>query len=401
MGEKRRVRIKGRFYVIVAAFLALVIWGVVSLVNAIHPPRVEWGTLATDKAAQALIIRTEELLTFKEYARMIPIAAEGATVQPEQEIAVLYTAGYSPKDLTNLMTLQQTIKDYQTNNVLKSVVDRDLNAIEDDINRNLDQISRAMDAGAYGQLLDLEGSLARAMDRRRVYMNTTIQADSHLETLYQQERNLQNRIDANKVTVTTPLAGILSYLVDGYESVLRPENLQDFTVTNVQAILDGIDSSGLSSENGTSVGDMPIFRVVQPAPWYLMMIMPKTDAAVSLGTTCDVTVEGYDGTLSAYVVDVRPEKNRALLILEIHEPVDSALTLRRVSVHIGRNVEGFRVSRSLLGSDDIGYYVMIRNAAGEKTRVNVRLLGADADQAIVENLNDGTNLSTGMRLYQP
>jgi len=401
VAQKKRIRIKGRFYVIVAAFLALLIWGIVSLVNLINPPRVEWGTLETSKESQALIIRTENTLSFSEYVRLIPIATEGSTVQEGQEIAVLYTAGYSPKDLANLMTLQQTIKDYQTNNVLKSVVDRDLDAIENDITSNLQTISQTMSEGRFDQLLELERSLITVMDRRRVYMNSTIQADSHLETLYQQERNLQNRIDANKVIVTTPMEGILSYLVDGFEAVLQPDNLADYTVSNVQSLLNDIDTSGLSVGTGEAMKDMPVFRIVQPAPWYLLILLPKTDATLPAGSVCEVEVEGYEGSLTAYVNDVRTEKNRSLMILEIRNAIDSALNLRRVSVHIGSSAEGFKVPRELLGSDDLGYYLMVRSQSGEIIRVSVTLLGSDATSAIVQNTGDDHTLNTGMRIYKP
>jgi putative membrane fusion protein len=331
---------------------------------------------------------------------MIPIAAEASGVQQDQEIAVLYTAGYSPKDLANLMTLQQTIKDYQTNNILRSVVDRDLDAIELEISVRLQRISEAMSAKDFDSLLDMEGALKGAMEKRRQYMNTTIQADSHLETLYQQERNLQNRIDANRIVLTTPQEGILSYFTDGYEAVLRPENMDEFTVSNTQELMDGIEASGLISGTDTTFGNTPVFRIVQPAPWYLLAILPRTDAAFAPGSVCEVTVDGYEGTVPAYVVDVRTEKKRSLVILEIRNAVESALSLRRATVSIRHGAEGLMVPRNYLGSDEQGYYLRIRSQSGEKQKVYVRLLGADDRNVVVEG-SDKDGLKTGMRLYRP
>jgi len=402
MAASRRVKIKGRFYLFAALFAVLVIWGIASLVRLFNPPVIEWGRLETDQGTQALVVRNEEVLSYREYIRLDPIAAEGSFVDINQPVATLYTLGYSPKDVSNLMTLQQTIKDYQTNNILKSVVDKDLDAIEEEISKLLEEISRAMDRGDKDALLGLEQQLSGTMERRRVYMNTTIQADSHLQNLYQQEKSLQERIDANKATVLSPIQGTLSYLIDGYEKVLRPDMMMECGVSDVRNVLKELDTRGVQTEAvKDDQGNAPVFRVVQNSPWYLMMILPKANITLSAGSECEVTIDGYPYVVNAYVVDVRSEKGQALVILEIKDPVSAVLSLRRVSVHIGRSVEGFRVARDLIGVDEKGAYILVRAANGEKRRVDVVAMGEDVSCAIVAAKEDGAGLTVGMRLFAP
>ena len=124
-GKKRRVRIRPRFYVIVAGFLAsvaLVIWGIAALITG-GRPTVEWGGLSTDRAVRVLIVRDEQVVAAGDYAsRLEALVAEGEPVTAGQAILNLYTAGYSEKDMQNYLVVQQKIKDAQENDILKNII---------------------------------------------------------------------------------------------------------------------------------------------------------------------------------------------------------------------------------------------------------------------------------------
>lgn len=129
------------------------------------------------------------------------LVAEGEVVEAGVPVAELYTSGYSEKDLQNLITLQKTIKEYQQNNILKNIVDATLEEYNQKISDKLEEISQASSSTRVQNLLVLEHELSELMAQRQAYMKQIVTPDDQLNSLYQQEAELQAKIDANKQVI--------------------------------------------------------------------------------------------------------------------------------------------------------------------------------------------------------
>lgn len=140
-GYGRRYRVKPRFYLILVALLGLSVWLFLYLLGAFSEPKVEWGKLEADQTFTAIVLRDEQLITATEYSKLSCLAAEGQKVAKDTDIAMLYLSGYSGTDIENLEKLRNTIKDYQENNVLKSIVNKGLEDYNSNINDKMGEIS--------------------------------------------------------------------------------------------------------------------------------------------------------------------------------------------------------------------------------------------------------------------
>ena len=399
---KKRIRIKPRFFVIVGATLFLLIWGVVSLIRAITGVSVEWGGLETDRNVTAIVIRDENVIRSQEYARMNCLVAEGEVVEAGEPVAELYTSDYSEKDLQNLISLQKTIKEYQQNNILKNIVDATLEDYNARISAKLEEISQAADSTRVQNLLVLEHELSALMTERQNYMRQIVTPDDALNSLYQQEADLQTKISANKQVIGLTESSAVSFFMDGYEESLNANRLDTLTVKMIEQVCKEITSYGdsLTQSNGPMNANAPLLRAVNNNLWYLVYTMPARENTLVEGTTCELTLEGYnddEDLITATVHSVKREGSNVLVVLRVEHPVGAMMRLRKISVHIGRNAEGFKVPLKAVRDGNT-----VRVITGEgQVDVPVEVVASNSRYAIIRQSDGGAALALNQRLVMP
>ena len=405
---KRRVRIKPRFYVIVTAFvglIALAVWGIVSLIGG--GPTVEWGGLATDQTVNVLIVRDEQVIQAGDYAsRAEALVAEGETVTAGEAVLNLYTAGYSEKEMQNYLVVQQKIKDAQENDILKNIVDATLEDLNTRIDAKQEELSTSINQGEFDKLLRGERELAQLMEERRVYMKelTSANTTEYLEGLYQSESQLLERINATRLQATSPMDGVVSFFLDGFQNELRPDTLDQLTAGTVLNIVERLQAGETTNASTAQIApETPLARVVNPNLWYAVMVLPAAENTLVEGQTCELSMDGYgEPLLDAQVIRVAPEGANHLVVLQLDAPIGAMVSLRKVSGHLGGNVEGFKIPLAAVMSGESGSYVTVQED-GQTQNVAIQVLASDESSAIVSPLETegGARLAVGQKGVLP
>ncbi len=399
----KQYKIKPRFFIILALLLALLVWGVVSLAAAMRPPRIQWGRLANDQAISAVVLRDETLVQAKANAKLSCIAAEGEAVQRDQPIAMLYTSGYSEKDLEKLIELRAYIKDYQENNIIKNIQDKDLEAINGKINTKMDEISTLTAQGKTQSLLVYEKELKDLMEQRRLYMLEFVKADEHLNKQYTMESNLQAKIDETRQQVTAPAEGLVSFYLDGFESYLTVAALETMTPEQVRDISGDILSKRTAKAGGEVVeAQQPVCRIVNPSRWYALAVLGSRENPLSEGNTQEVTFDGLKEPVQAKAVKVVNQGRNALVVLEMTAGVQEMLSLRLINGRIGRDISGFLVPVNMLKEDGGKIFLSYRQPQGGVKTVEISVLAKNAKSAVIAEAGADTGaLAVGMELVKP
>ncbi len=384
--SRRRYSIKPRFFVFVVAITALLIWGIYIITKLIAPPKIEWGSLATDFDVTAIIIRDEQIISSQEFGELHFTVAEGEVVQAGAEVATLYKSGFSSVDLKNLIQLQFQIKEHQTNNIMKNFIDEDLKYIDSEIDRLIDEVATLTRTHEERKLPAKEREMKVLMEKRRQYMNQTYMADSTLDNLFQREEVLLKKINENKVQITTPASGNISFFLDGLETLLNFDIIDNLQGSDYDLIEDQLSKTSIKSglgENSLVTINQPIYRVVNPNMWYAIMLVPRSINTLVSGSTCDVRFDGYgDELLSANVYAVKDAGRNVLVILQLNASIESMATLRRVAGRIGRSTEGFKVPINMIFDNNgvLGVYTATSNGT---VFIPISVLAQDTNHAIV------------------
>lgn len=400
--RRKRFSIKPRFYIFMAVAAALLIWGVVALFNLFAPPVVEWGRLETVQDITALVLRDETIMYSPEQVRIMCIAAEGEQVEEGNTIAMLYKSGYNEKNMQNLITLQQKIKDYQENQLLADYKLADLETLGQQIDGKLEEIRVAAAQSKTGALLGYERELKEMMLRRQDLLAQNAQPDDYLQKLYDQETGLKQKIDETRIASTAQISGYVSYIFDGLEAQLRVDNIANMTpkdVTNLEGQV--LRGDILDFSSGLRKKDEPLCRIVRSDVWYALVVMSKSRSTMTAGAVCQVQFDGLSDPVEGTVVQYVPDGNQVLAVLEIHEGAQNITSLRRITGHVGRSAEGFRVPLESLVQVEGGQALQVQGAEGVVT-VMVDVMASDTRQAVVaEAKGSGGVLSVGQRIIMP
>ena len=111
-----------------------------------------------------------------------------------------------------------------------------------------------------------------------------------------------------------------------------------------------------------------------------------------------MTLEGYnDDLITAKVHTVKTEGRTALVVLEVERPLGAMLRLRKISAHIGRNAEGFKVPISAIRGGDT---VTVETDQGQ-VDVKIEIVASNSTYAIIRQTDGGNTLALNQKLVMP
>lgn len=401
-GGGRRYSVKPRFFLILALIVGLAIWAAVALSSRFGQAKIEYGGLSSNQAITAIVLRDEQVVQAGDSGRLSCIAAEGESVTKGTPVATLFLSDYSDKDNESLLNLENEIKDYQKNSVLKDTVYPDLNTINKQIDDKMNEISADVISRNTNSLAAAEQDLKTLMDQRTQYMHDIIdKPDDTLQRYYEQEATLQAKIDQTQKSVTAPADGLVSFYLDGYETALTVNGINDMTPDKVKELQKEI-LSGSHQFTSTDIvsAQQSIFRVVNPAQWYAVVLISSRDNRFVQGASCDVTFDGLQKTVTTKVIKVATEGGTSLAVLQVPEGVQEMISTRIVTGHLGQDIEGFRVPLNMVSQENGRYYIALQGT-GSNVRIEVHVLGEDDRYAIIEEASGGGDLEIGMPLVKP
>ncbi|MCK5129779.1 MAG: hypothetical protein KAQ68_08000 [Clostridiales bacterium] len=404
--KRQRFKIKPRFYLFLAIFIAIIVWAIFAISRLFEPLKVEWGRLSTDLPITAIIVRDEQVVFSSEYGKFESIAGEGDSVSQGEEVAIMYHSEFSEEDIDTLISIRQNIKNYQEENVLKNIKHGDLNEIDLQIEGLIDEITELVRINDLRILPVKERELKTIMEDRRTYLNDTLHRDAKLDEDFQREEVMVDKIQRSVISIQSPNTGIISFFLDGIEGALQKEsveliNNEDFENIEKQLLTSSIISN--INEGSLVTLDQAIYRIIDPNHWYAVIKMPRNKNTLVKGGSCDVTFESYAKTINnAYVFDVRHYDKEVIIVLEINQNIGPMASLRIVTGHLGRSNEGYKVPNSVLVQVDDQRGIFVFKEDNSKVFIPIKIIDQNHFETIISVLDTSNEtIYPGQVLVKP
>jgi putative membrane fusion protein len=340
-------------------------------------------------------LRDETVTSFEGSGQVVYVAAEGAEVTQGQEIADVYAAGYSEKEINQLETVRQNIRAYHRL-ILDNIVDAELERLENNVQQKALEVKTLIREKTRGSLINLEKQLQSAMLARQSYLNQNRREDQKLNNLYEEENKRENAIASWRTAENATAAGIVSFYLDGCERFLTPGNLEALTIEDVQSVL-----AGRTPNTGEDTRlQKNIFRIINPAKWYVVLLSKDATWNPVNGQTFTVQFEGFEGSaFSGKVVRMLKASGQVMAQLEMDTALGPLLNKRSGKAMIGINLSGLSVPVKAITIQNGQPGVTVSDVPGG-TFVPVEVLSSDSQNAIIQPLVEGT-LSIGWRVILP
>lgn len=386
----------GRKFFMIMGGLAAGIFLIVFFVLNVSTVTAQLGKIDFDTTQSTVIVRDETVFNAENYGKATFLATEGERVAQGTPIAEVYKWGYNDKIMSDLLETQTKIEQYQENDLLHDVIDKDLEAINQSIADKSELISAIISGTVQGDLVEEEKALRQLMENKQKYLHEKVNADSQLELYYEQEAQLLERVDSWRETVTASIAGVVSFYFDGCEALLNASNIEQLTIKNINDIVNGSALTQVVS----SETERPLYRLVNNYKWYLLIVSTKPIHEFENDNEFMIAFKDYiDKQYTGKVVGKREEESGFIYAIEINDDIGPLLNTRRADATIRTVFEGIKVpSKSVKTVEDVKGVYVVKNK--EKTFVPVNVLIDKGGFSIIKPLNDSGILKAGQEIEE-
>ncbi len=392
----QRVRVRGRFYVLLLLLLALLGVLIYFLVGGGREGELTMSTMRLSRATKTVLVRDEVSVTIERYDKILFDVVEGAHVQTGDQIAQVFKWGYQEETMQSLLDVEKNIFDYQLS-LIKGIVNPELDALNLQIQQKQNAIRSAVRGESIADMLTLEQELKALLNSRKELLRD-IQPDETLSSLYQQEEQQLTNLSTWKRDILNDVGeGVVSFYFDGYEQALSARKLDMINSDLVSGVLRG---SGTVSNIDTTK-ESPLYRLIDPDHFYIAFL---TDASapfrVTQGETYTVVFNGYadqpyTGTALAPILSGKQIVN----LLEFNQPMNDLMGVRVVETSIMKDVAGLYVPLEAIEIRE-GMPGILRVAGDETAWTQVDVLSANEEGAIIRAAAGG-DLVAGLRYRKP
>lgn len=261
-------------------FMLLYIPSLLNWLSGSHITRdvIRNGNIEKYIQTTAVIIRDEELLEPSAITgRVIDEIAEGER-----------TAAYSRIAMIMNDTSEQFIADMEEVNakIVKARMEQaekadffseDLIRLDDEIALEIQDLILACNARDFEEMARRRIGIGKIVEKKAeiVGENST---GGYISSLLEQKKAIQDKINANTVEVRTNISGVVSYVIDGYESVLTPDKIGDLKPLDLNRIIEQNANGKTTGTDGKVQASSPAAKVIKGTDIYIAAAIPAVNA---------------------------------------------------------------------------------------------------------------------------
>lgn len=368
---EKKIR-KGRVFAVVLILALVFIYAVYLVAKLVQNPTntfmVTNGKISQEESDIGYIIREETVVKGQNYKNgMVKIKNEGEKVAKGDSVFRYYSSG--EEELKNkIAELDVEIQSLMQNE--KSSFPSDVKLLEGQIEKELDSIYGVNNAQ---KIQEYKKNINSYITKKAKISSPS---NSRLKELLSQREEYENRLTSDSENVNAPESGIVSYRVDGLESVLTTE---DFTKFNKSFLQDLKLKTGQTVASNEEVG-----KIINNYQCYIVFNSNTNEAKNSkVGDTIKIRVQNSD-TLKASVENIIDEDDESKTItVKITNDVEKLIAYRKISFDIiWWDAEGFRIPNEAIKEEN-GLSYVVRNRNGYYNKMLVKILKQNDEYCIV------------------
>ena len=368
---EKKIR-KGRVFAVVLILALVFIYAVYLVAKLVQNPTntfmVTNGKISQEESDIGYIIREETVVKGQNYKNgMVKIKNEGEKVAKGDSVFRYYSSG--EEELKNkIAELDVEIQSLMQNE--KSSFPSDVKLLESQIEKELDSIYGVNNAQ---KIQEYKKNINSYITKKAKISSPS---NSRLKELLSQREEYENRLTSDSENVNAPESGIVSYRVDGLESVLTTEN---FTKFNKSFLQDLKLKTGQTDASNEEVG-----KIINNYQCYIVFNSNTNEAKNSkVGDTIKIRVQNSD-TLKASVENIIDEDDESKTItVKITNDVEKLIAYRKISFDIiWWDAEGFRIPNEAIKEEN-GLSYVVRNRNGYYNKMLVKILKQNDEYCIV------------------
>lgn len=356
--------------------IIVLIYLIALLVKIVKKPTstfvVEKGKIYQEEFTEGYIIRDETIIN-KENTndKIVPIKSEGEKVAKGESI---YRYCIENEDEINKKIEDIDIEIQKNLNNDDTYFSTDIKLMNNQIDKKLSEICESNNLNKISQgKTEINTYLTKKMKVKAENSN-----NETLKKLVSERNSYENQLNNNSRYIVADTSGVISYRVDGLENALKSG---DFSYLSEQYLKNLDIQTGqivaLSNNSG---------KIVDNFQCNVVCILNSEEARNSeVGKSIKIRLQNSEEIPAKIVYKASEDNNKVLLVFEINNDVTELIKYRKTSFDvIWWSDSGLKIPNSAIKYEGNIAYV-IRNRAGLKEKIFVKILRSNDKYSIVEN----------------
>ncbi|MGB7604585.1 MAG: HlyD family efflux transporter periplasmic adaptor subunit [Lutisporaceae bacterium] len=368
------------FTVVIISYIVRYFW------FKIDTEMVKYDTMEEAVATQGVFIKNElttvlPLGTAADYK-----VNEGERVATGKEILEITKSSGADENISlKLDKLNERIEEIKANETDNNFFAQDKQKIDANIASDLKELQNVAKSGDFSKLETVKNDLSANVYKKSLVYGTESFSGQNLEQLMNEKSTLEQLLKNNLNVVYAKISGLVSYELDGYEEVLKPEGIKALKLTNIQEIID-LQSSNKKKNEEKREG----VKVVDNFEWYVAAVIPKGVLTEDcIGKTIKVRFKDLGNTVVSGTIkhfDIGNEQN-SLVVIRTTEQVNGFQSIRVSNIEIiTKYGEGLIIpTKTMVERDGLNGIYIVRN--GMAKFVPIKVIIKSGQEVMVQNLD--------------
>jgi putative membrane fusion protein len=273
-----------------------------------------------------------------------------------------------------------------------SIYTGDIDKLDTQIAENTADLAKMIMDGGQIQYKTVKRNLDDLLTQRSDVVQGGSYSDGYITSLQSDRTELKEQLSGKMVEVRAPVAGIISFAVDGLESQLTNDSAVNLTAQSLQAM----KGSVINESDGMVTKDQPLYKIIQDIYYELAVITDNNTVTENLKPDKTVTIKSNNRSLSvsATVVSNKVSGDKRVILVQASESMEKCSADRILSVDLLTDYyEGMMLPvRSLFDWDSAGETARIAILEDNYVVfVSVKVDYKNQEYAIVENIQGFDN----------
>lgn len=368
------------FTVVIVAYIIRFFW------FKIDTEMVKYDTMEDTIATQGVLIKNE-------WATVLPAgttadfkANEGDRVSIGKPILKIAKSSGADENISlKINKINERIAEIQKSEQDNNFFAEDKQKIDANIQSNLKELQTVASSGDFSKLETVKNDLAANVYKKSLVSGTDSFSGQNLEQLLKEKAELETILKNNSNIIYAKASGLVSFELDGYEEVLKPEGVKALKLANIQEIINAAAEKDKKKKDEKLEG----VKVVDNFEWYIAAVVPKGVLnEQSIGKTIGVRFKDLSNAVVKGTVKHFDSGNEqgSLVVVRTTEQVNGFQRVRVANVDIIANSEeGLIVPvKTIVEREGLkGIYI---ERSGMARFVPIKVVFTKGKEAMVENL---------------
>ena len=386
--KKQSVRIGT---LILAVFLLIYLPSLLFLIysNGVETDILKIGKIEEIQNIDGVFVRNEEIIKSPETGNCVMDAVEGEKVPASYRIATV-VKNVPVSTYEDLKTKELEIsraEKAQKENI--NTFSSDIKKLDAEIIDKVKDLAQKSSGGSlvdsYDTLTNIDGIVYRKSD---IFGDSSKSAE-YINKLKSEKAAIQNKLNNNVKEIRTGASGLISFAIDGYETILTPDFIRNATPKDLENITTketNRDFNVIDAEKGK-----PVAKLVKDLDSYLVTaIGEKYCADLKLNRKLTLRINDIGLSIDADIIYISNViDGKRIVAFKFDTSLNETVGLRRANADmILSSATGLKVPYSCLQNIDTGNktaeIMLVKGSSA--TRRKVRIVGMNDDAVIIDNM---------------